>query len=965
MTVGWSSERISKTVTQTYVEKELGSRKYQDILHQVLAFGDGLTDDTYLDWILERSPRFFLILNDIGLPEKIFEIIDRSFDDDDLPLSQDALWELNLFGTTSETLENKFFRQQFHYQVQELEPGGHVDYGSWNVVPVEASVKKPGIASSTPSTDRVFTQDHLYTRKKIPASGENGIDRIRFIMHLKNIHALQHRHLVSVWATYSQNDFNYVLLQPSCDITLKHILEDKDQAKQFKCLEKHERRQTLITWMHCLTSGLAYLHSRGFMHKNIRPSTISVDHNNIIYLNDYNALRVLDVDEPPNSYSGEVYDHAAPENWQRKPCLHETAPLKTYLPGGGRTTRRLPKTPSTPPDSRRPSLTGQDNLSRTQSRSQNSSSGSSMNIRPRNALITTFAPPETTPASLPNKYFPADIFSLTTVLITLISYILGHSPKSFASHRSRLNRQAGRGNAPPDSSFHKNLKQVEKWIDSMAKEAGQKEKKDQKLWGAIVELVGLCREGLHKDPEDRISTFELEKKTLGWVDWGIGRRRKCSCSEEDRAFSEPAQPNPVLSAQRDSVLSWSKISERLSEGQDGDSIPAPPSLYPRRSLSKRLSTDRNPERRRSKHQRPIQSVSSASGGFSSIDDALEEEPVSPSNRRQSEITRSAVRQAVAATSPQQSQGRQSSGDAKTVIHQGRSAYRARTKKAQTIPGLSSRHMSKPIQHAICEEELTAANGEDLALQEPPSAKALKLLGQSATVPPDAESAYTLTPRKSSLPSPSLTRPPSRAAPHRLPRLGKPQQFKLSGKEKDENSIFGKNELVGCHNNKENHMIIQGIPLSPSEEDLSSSAKASYKSTYDTGSEVWGLGTALEEEEVEKERGEKVYPPNGEVMQSVEVDVKVNMEEKQSGSKQLALEEQQQQQQQMGKERMMMEFAQRGSQANVGRKRERAAAVNVVNAVGGKSDEGMVKKGQSRGPDWPLPLGTLTFEEGMS
>lgn len=102
MTAWWSDERIRSTVDQAYIEKELASKKLIDRLHHVLAFGDGLTDNAYLDWILDRSSRLFLILNHIGVPAKIFEVIDKSLDDNDLPLSQDALWELNLFGGRSE-----------------------------------------------------------------------------------------------------------------------------------------------------------------------------------------------------------------------------------------------------------------------------------------------------------------------------------------------------------------------------------------------------------------------------------------------------------------------------------------------------------------------------------------------------------------------------------------------------------------------------------------------------------------------------------------------------------------------------------------------------------------------------------------------------------------------------------------------------------------------------------------------
>ena len=978
MTVGWSNERISATVNQTYIEKELGSKKHQDTLHQVLAFGDGLTDDTYLDWILERSPRFFLILNDIGVPEKIFEVIDRSFDDDDLPLSQDALYELNLFGTTSETLDKKFYRQQFYFQIQELEPGGHVDYGSWDIVPVEATVKKPGITSSTPSTDRVFTQEHLYTRKKIPTSGETGIDRIRFIMHLKNIAAIQHRHLVTVWATYSQDDCNFVLLTPSCDVTLKHILEDKEQAKPFKCLEKHERRQILLTWIHCLTSGLAYLHSRGFVHKSIRPSTIGIDHNNVIYLNDYNAIRVLDVDESPNPYSGEIYDYAPPENWQRKPCLHETAPLKTYLPGGGRTSRRLPKSPSLPSDSRRPSLTGQDNVSRTHSRSQNSSSGSSTNPRPRNALITTFAPPDTTPASLPNKHYPGDVFSLTTVLLTLLSYVLGHSPKSFASHRSRLNRQAGRGNAPPDASFHKNLKQVEKWIDTMAKEAGQKEKKDNKLWGAIVELINLCKEGIHKDPEDRISADDLEQKIHGWVDWGIGRRRKCSCSKEDRALSEPVQPNRVLTAQRDSILSWSKISERISEGLEGDSTPSTPAVRPRRSLSQRLSLDRNPELRRSRHQRPTRPISSISGQSPSLEDTP---ATSPPSRRQSEVIRTAVKQAVATTSPQQQHRHRSNSDGSKVIHQGRSAYRIKPKKAHTIPTAATRRISNPIQQPIIrEEEPDPEDGEAHAFQEPLPDKALKFLGQNASILPEAESAYSLAPRKQyQKPTPTSSRarsfprvPPQRPIRERPTLVPNPSSSSSSSDEDDDASYFtaqGFGGQANGHNarhNNHNHTIIHGIPLStPQSEDeeegfdaktSTTSMRAGYRTSYDMESEVWGLGTALEEE------GDGRPVIDG--LQGVHMPQHNGMLFGGGGGAQSKLAREKREEAKREWESLGAE-ARRGRIGSIGEKMRKVGGVEKEMEKEMKRErEREIANEKDRGLDWPLPLGTLTFDGGV-
>ncbi|MCJ1275233.1 hypothetical protein MMC21_003034 [Puttea exsequens] len=571
MTVWWSDDRIDATVSQDYIERELGSKKHVETLHKVLAFGDGLTDDTYLDWILERSPRIFLILNEIGVPERIFHLIDKSFADDDLPISQDTLWELNLFGTKSETLDRKFFREQFNFLVQELEPGGHVDYGTWDVVPVESAIKRPGLPhGQTP--DRVAVKSNIYTRKKVPIHGNKAIDEVHFVMHLKALTTLRHSHLVTVWATYSQDDFNYILLTPATETNLKLFLDEPPKA--YKLLEKQERRDILLTWTHCLVTALAYLHEKGFTHQALRPSTITIDHTYTVFINDYNALEALDVEELSSPYSNELYDHAAPENWLRKPCLHETAPLKTYLPGGGRTSRRVPKSPPNDPTktlSLVQTQTTQD--SRQASKSYSNSSGSSTHIRPRNALITTFAPVQranSIAASTTSKRaYASDIFSLTTILLTIFSMILQHSPKSFASQRCRLNRQAGRGNAPPDSSFHKNLNQVNKWIDKLVNEAGEREKKDMKFWGSMVELVQVCRLGIKKEARERMNAQELKEKIGGWVEWGLEKRRKCTCGtaakgspntndQQGKIVEEPTSKYTIVKPKRPGRPSFEK-----------------------------------------------------------------------------------------------------------------------------------------------------------------------------------------------------------------------------------------------------------------------------------------------------------------------------------------------------------------------------------------------------------------------
>ncbi len=82
----WDEETIRKVVTREFVRSHIRIDQHS-LLETTVAIWAGRTDGTYLEWILERSRRIFLILIDIGVPDEIFALIDSSWSDDDLPIS--------------------------------------------------------------------------------------------------------------------------------------------------------------------------------------------------------------------------------------------------------------------------------------------------------------------------------------------------------------------------------------------------------------------------------------------------------------------------------------------------------------------------------------------------------------------------------------------------------------------------------------------------------------------------------------------------------------------------------------------------------------------------------------------------------------------------------------------------------------------------------------------------------------
>ena len=79
----WTNDKVDAVVKSEYILEKLGT-KHHAKLDLPLAFGQGLTSESYLDWIISHCKRLFLILDDIGCPENIFKIIDKSLDDSDL-----------------------------------------------------------------------------------------------------------------------------------------------------------------------------------------------------------------------------------------------------------------------------------------------------------------------------------------------------------------------------------------------------------------------------------------------------------------------------------------------------------------------------------------------------------------------------------------------------------------------------------------------------------------------------------------------------------------------------------------------------------------------------------------------------------------------------------------------------------------------------------------------------------------
>ncbi|KAJ5818579.1 hypothetical protein N7474_004170 [Penicillium riverlandense] len=348
----WPEERIKSTVNGKYVTNHLPPVDHSRLL-DLPRWGEGLTSDTYLDWILFKATRLFLILSDIGVPERIFALVDESLDDDNLPIAGDKVHLLHLSSDGgNSSLNAKFLRAQWRFLVRGIAEGEHVTYTEKEGVPVEImrGGNSAGMQGRDDEVDHIVLAGavcRVLLRSEVQIGVEPHFFKTEEVLEeIRSLRQLAHEHITSVYASYFVDSTICTLFTgATAERTLHSFLTDEPQS--FKKLPKERRREILITWPHCLVSALTWLHAHGQPHGAIYPSNILVDPMFHISLGQFQALDSLL--EPPRVHELEVYNYSPPERWVRTTTQVQqpTTPARTVLPSGGRTARRKRSTKST------------------------------------------------------------------------------------------------------------------------------------------------------------------------------------------------------------------------------------------------------------------------------------------------------------------------------------------------------------------------------------------------------------------------------------------------------------------------------------------------------------------------------------------------------------------------------------------------------------------------------------------
>ncbi|KAF1349264.1 hypothetical protein EJ07DRAFT_140890 [Lizonia empirigonia] len=494
--IWWTDERINEKVTQDFVTSRLQPCE-RERLTQPVGFGD-LSDDTYIEWILDKARRLFLVLAEIGEADGIFAVVDRSWDDNDLPLEMDDIEQLALSNRRDDNASSRFYSTQFTFLLRELQNGVHIDYALNEEVPLEYVMGLPP-AASLQNWSRVHLPKRpkeVYVRRKFAlgnAESPTAYESV-FMMDVESARMVEHEHIAPVWASYTAKGTGFVVTSFVGQHTLRTFIDHREPA-QYKKLPKPERRWLVLNWMHCLVDAIATLHQNGFCHSAIRPSNIIIDDRNAIAFSDISSLETFERDKRPDPV--DAYNYSAPETQTNPGSFNPDAPA-----------------PSPVVSSTRTSVTSKSSLG-------SSNSSGSLGRKLSKASTNDFSgfnfgfrrtKPIPKPRSRIHETEKADIFSLGCVFLEILTFMLKKKPHEFVKHRSTKQRtNTGGKSSRTDSSYHVNLDKVEGWMSLLEKASCEH---DEDAFRAIPHILVLIRGMLNTIPAARPTARTVREKLL-------------------------------------------------------------------------------------------------------------------------------------------------------------------------------------------------------------------------------------------------------------------------------------------------------------------------------------------------------------------------------------------------------------------------------------------------------------------
>jgi eukaryotic-like serine/threonine-protein kinase len=129
------------------------------------------------------------------------------------------------------------------------------------------------------------TLDRLVAIKVLPALYTNDNSLVNsFRREARAVARLEHSNIVPIYSVNLEQGINYFIMQYIKGITLKKLIKNKGRYSLQEAMPLIEQ----------ITSGLAFAHDRGIIHRDIKPDNIMVSANDHVTLMDFGLCKVLE-----------------------------------------------------------------------------------------------------------------------------------------------------------------------------------------------------------------------------------------------------------------------------------------------------------------------------------------------------------------------------------------------------------------------------------------------------------------------------------------------------------------------------------------------------------------------------------------------------------------------------------------------------------------------------------------------
>lgn len=176
----------------------------------------------------------------------------------------------------------------------------------------EAGSKRIGQGQSG-AVDTVFMGEQVFARKSIRRPLGNNFIRETIQNEVSVLSKLEHPHIVRILLTYEDKKHFYLVMKPVAECNLQELFAQNPRPSALQAELAYE-------WLMCLTNTLAYIHSNGIRHKDIKPHNILVKGKKVIFA-DFGSSYTW-ADEGNSTTDGLAYGHTrmycAPEVFQNE-----------------------------------------------------------------------------------------------------------------------------------------------------------------------------------------------------------------------------------------------------------------------------------------------------------------------------------------------------------------------------------------------------------------------------------------------------------------------------------------------------------------------------------------------------------------------------------------------------------------------------------------------------------------------